>query len=104
MIMKQFSFVFAATSILVACGAAGGITGMLQGSQTPSSKFPGNDLGPEDDGIARYLPAGNIAQFQLHYVNLSTEPNLREGWVNLYKVDESEVKQHIQTVFMVGDL
>jgi len=86
------------------CDFTGGITGMLQGSQTPSSNFPGKDLGPEDDGIARYLPAGNIAQFQLHYVNLGTEPNLREAWVNLYKVDESEVKQHIQTVFMVGDV
>lgn len=81
-----------------------GTLGSIPGSQTPSRDFPDSELAPEDTGLGRYLPEGAIAEFQLHYVNTSTEPNLREAWVNIYKKDASEVTQHLQTVFMVGDL
>jgi hypothetical protein len=81
-----------------------GTPGMIPGSQTPSRDFPDNELGPEDQGLGRYLPEGAIASFQLHYVNTSSEPKLREAWVNLYRKDESEVTQHLQNVFMVGDI
>ena len=81
-----------------------GSKGSIPGSQTPIRKFPDGELGPEDEGLGRWLPEGAIASFQLHYVNLGTEPNLREAWVNLYKKDSSEVTQHLQTVFMVGDI
>jgi len=82
----------------------GSIAGMIPGSQTPSRDYPGEDLAPEDEGLARYLPENTMASFQLHYVNTGTEPNLREAWVNLYRKDESEVTQRLQTVFMVGDI
>ena len=81
-----------------------GALGTIPGSQTPARDFPEKELAPEDQGLARYLPEGALASFQLHYVNLSDEPNLREAWVNLYRKDESEVTQRLQTVFMVGDL
>lgn len=76
--------------------------GSIPGSQTPSRDFP-SDLGPEDQGLARFLPTSTMASFQLHYVNLSTEPVLREAWVNLYK-DTDTITQHLQSVFLVGDL
>jgi hypothetical protein len=81
-----------------------GSLGSIPGSQTPIRNFPDGEVAPEDEGLARYLPEGAMASFQLHYVNLGTEPNLREAWVNLYKKDESEVTQRLQTVFMVGDI
>jgi hypothetical protein len=81
-----------------------GSKGTIPGSQTPIRNFPDGELAPEDEGLARYLPEGAMASIQLHYVNLGTEPNLREAWVNLYKKDESEVTQRLQTVFMVGDI
>jgi hypothetical protein len=88
-----------------ACGlGGGGLVGFLQPSQTPSRDFPGADLAPEDAGLAAYVPPGALASFQLHYINNLSEPLVREAWVNLYKVDEADVKQKLQSVFMVGDL
>lgn len=87
------------------CTLGGGnLVGFLQPSQTPSRDFPGADLAPEDAGLAAYVPPGALASFQLHYVNNTSVPLVREAWVNLYKVDEGDVKQKLQTVFMVGDL
>jgi hypothetical protein len=87
-----------------ACDALGSL-GSIPGSQTPKREFPeAGTLAPEDAGLARYLPAGALASFQLHYVNTGTDPVLREAWVNLYKMDEAEVKQRLQSVFLVADL
>jgi len=77
----------------------------LPGSQTPARDFPSDDFGPEDAGIARYVPpTAAEAGFQLHYVNTSDQPVLREAWINLYKMPESEVTQPLQDIFLVGDL
>jgi hypothetical protein len=87
-----------------ATGCSLGALGSIPGSQTPRSDFPKpGTLAPEDAGLARYLPAGAMAAFQLHYVNTGTEPVLREAWVNLYRVDETQVTQRLQTVFLVAD-
>jgi hypothetical protein len=84
-----------------ACDITGGLAS-IPGSQTPTREFP-DKLGPEDEGIGRYLPQSNMAAFQLHYINTMSEPELREAWVNLYKKPEAEVTQRLQSVFMVGD-
>lgn len=86
-----------------ACDLAGGLQGSIPGSQTPSRDFPGTELGPEDEGLARYVPANTMVSFQMHYVNNQTVPLLREAWVNLYRMDEADVKQKLQSVFVVGD-
>jgi hypothetical protein len=80
--------------------------GSVPGSQTPAYDFPApGTLAPEDEGFGRYMPAGALAAFQLHYVNTDpTQPLLREAWVNLYKMDEADVKQRLQTVFLVADI
>jgi len=85
-----------------ACGSPGSALGSIPGSQTPIRTFP-NELGPEDAGLARYLPAGAMAVFQMHYVNTGTDPKLREAWVNLYRLNEAEVTQRLQSVFLVAD-
>ena len=36
-------------------------------------------------------------------MNTGTEPLLREAWVNLYRMNESEVRQRLQSVFLVAD-
>jgi hypothetical protein len=76
--------------------------GSISGSQTPRRDFP-DELAPEDAGLARYLPAGAMAAFQMHYVNTGKVPLLREAWINLYRLDESAVKQRLQDVFLVAD-
>jgi hypothetical protein len=77
--------------------------GTIPGSQTPSRDFP-SDLGPEDAGLARWLPPATTASVQLHYVNLTDKPVLREAWINLYRKDDKEITQRLQDVFLVGDL
>ncbi|HEX7672060.1 MAG TPA: hypothetical protein VF395_20840 [Polyangiaceae bacterium] len=77
--------------------------GSVPGSQAPSRDFPDN-LGPEDAGLARFMPDATMASFQLHYVNLTDKPVLREAWVNLYKKPESEVTASLRGIFLVGDL
>jgi len=86
-----------------ACDSLGTRLGSIPGSQTPTRSFP-DQLGPEDAGLARYLPEGALALFQLHYVNTDTKPKLREAWVNLYRLDESQVSQRLQGVFLVADI
>jgi hypothetical protein len=82
-----------------------GTLGALPGSQTPEHEFPGAEMGPEDAGLARYLPAGAMATFNLHYVNTQGDADvLREAWVNVYRKDASEVTDRLQGIFMVGDL
>lgn len=76
--------------------------GAIPGSQTPVRDFP-DAMGPEDEGLARYLPEGAMASFQFHYVNTGPERLLREAWVNLYEVPEADVKQKLQTIFIVAD-
>ena len=85
------------------CDSLGMRLGSIPGSQTPTRTFP-SELGPEDAGLARYLPEGGMALFQLHYVNTDTKPKLREAWVNLYRLDESQVSQRLQSVFLVADI
>lgn len=84
------------------CNIAGAV-GFIAGSQTPKRDFP-DKLGPEDQGLASQLPQSNMACFQMHYINDTTEAVLREAWVNLYKEPEANVTQDLQSIFMVGDL
>jgi hypothetical protein len=77
--------------------------GAVPGSQTPSRDFP-PELAPEDAGLARYVPANaGVAAFQLHYVNTGDQPQMREAWINLYKMPNEEATQKLQQIFLVGD-
>jgi hypothetical protein len=81
-----------------------GSLGSVPGSQTPSRDFLESDMGAEDHGLGRFLPENAMAEFQLHYVNTTEEPRLREAWINLYKKAESEVTEKLNSIFLVGDL
>lgn len=86
------------------CGGLGTL-GALPGSQTPKQEYPGTELAPEDAGLARFLPEGAMAVFNMHYVNTNGDkPVLREAWVNVYRKDEAQVTDKLQGIFMVGDL
>lgn len=79
-----------------------GSSGMIPGSQTPSWDSDVSTA-PEDKGLARYLPKATMANFEMHYINDTTEPVLREAWVNLYKLPETEITQYLNVIMMVGD-
>jgi hypothetical protein len=75
------------------------------GSQTAVRDIPDTaDIAPENKGLARTLPANALIQHQLHYYNFGETPILREAWVNLYSMEESEATQRASTMFMIGGL
>lgn len=80
-----------------------GSSGMIPGSQSPSWDSQGSTA-PEDAGLARYLPKATMANFEIHYINDTTHQVLREAWVNLYKVPQDQITQHLNMIMMVGDL
>ena len=58
-------------------------TAMILGAQTPTIDIDRNqNHAPENDGLAQKLPPRAQAVFQLHYLNTSAVPVLREAWVN----------------------
>jgi hypothetical protein len=80
-------------------------TAMILGAQTPSididrSKNPA----PENEGLAQKLTARAQAVFQLHYLNSSTKPMLREAWVNVIYRDASTVKVLSDPIFFLAGL
>lgn len=69
----------------------GTILNSIGGTQTIVSDFPpGGEVGPEDKGLGRKLTAHNPLDLQLHFYNATSSPTLREVWVNLMYIPDSE--------------
>lgn len=65
---------------------------------------PGGVPAPENVGLGRELVADTSLCMNLHAYNFTDKPQLREMWINLATVDESEVTQRTSGVGMVGGL
>jgi hypothetical protein len=58
--------------------------GPIGGTQVYAMDFPeGGQIAPEDVNLVRPLGARQRLAFEMHYVNPSDQPILREAWVNL---------------------
>ena len=80
-------------------------TTMILGAQTPTIDIDRNqDHAPENDGLAQKLPPQAQAVFQLHYLNTSGVPILREAWVNVIYRDPSTVKALSDPIFFLAGL
>jgi hypothetical protein len=54
-------------------------------AQSTHSDRPGSiDLAPEDNGLGMSFPASASVAVQLHHINASATPILREVWINLW--------------------
>jgi hypothetical protein len=74
----------------------------IGGTQNGVSEFPPNgDVAPEDEKLSRPLPAGTPMKFELHFVNVTDKPILREAWVNLERKDGTD-NQILGGIFMTG--
>jgi hypothetical protein len=70
----------------------GGILNAIGGTQHVIEDFPPNGVvAPEDEGLARGIPARQPIDAQLHFYNVTDEPQLREIWVNYYYKPADEV-------------
>jgi hypothetical protein len=64
----------------------------------------GERQAPENDGYGQRLPPNTRVAFQAHYVNTSTEPILREAWVNFHYLPAEEVQVVMDPIFFIGGL
>jgi len=80
-------------------------TAMILGAQTPTIDIDrGNNPAPENEGLAQKLLPHAQAVFQLHYLNSSSKPKLREAWANVIYRDPSTVKVLSDPIFFLAGL
>ncbi|HMI85400.1 MAG TPA: hypothetical protein VK550_14995 [Polyangiaceae bacterium] len=80
-------------------------TAMILGAQTPTIDIDrSQNPAPENDGLAQKLTPRAQAVFQLHYLNSSAKPMLREAWVNVIYRDASTVKVLSDPIFFLAGL
>lgn len=74
------------------------------GAQRPSVDRPQGTLEvpPENAGIGQQLAARQQLSFNLHSINTTGAPLLREVWINVWYVDETAVDEPIQTFGATG--
>lgn len=60
------------------------------------------DVPPENQGIGAQLSALQQFAFNLHHINTTDKPVLREVWVNIWYMDEKDVTQKMQGLSASG--
>lgn len=85
------------------CG--GGITGAIGGSQRSVWDVPqGGVVPPEDEGLAQRFEPNTQLRIELHFVNATDQPILREAWLNFYYKDPATVTQMAHPIGLIGGL
>ena len=80
-------------------------TAMILGAQTPTIDIDrSQNPAPENEGLAQKLTPRAQAVFQLHYLNTSNKPMLREAWANVIYRDPSTVKVLSDPIFFLAGL
>lgn len=75
------------------------------GATGASIAVPGDiPIAPENEGLARRLPANAHIAYQVHFVNTTSEPILRESWANFRYRAPEEVEEVIDTIDFIGGL
>jgi hypothetical protein len=79
------------------------LTGRRIGTANASQDYPASGVAaPEDQGVGIPLDAHAKITFNFHAINSTTEPQLREAWVNFYYKDAAEVKEPASEWFEIG--
>jgi hypothetical protein len=75
----------------------------IGGTQQGIAEFPGGGVvPPEDEDLYRPLLPHALLKMELHFVNATTEPILREVWVNFVKKEVKEGDRILGGVFIIG--
>jgi hypothetical protein len=85
------------------CGANDNAPGLLGGTTIPVDDEK-TDPAPENAGLAVHLPANSQVVLNYHVINGTSQPILREAWVNYFYMDPSQVKGLRGNVFLIGGL
>jgi hypothetical protein len=79
--------------------------GSLGGAETSIVDYPtGNVYAPENEGLGKLLPRNVQVKLELHHVNTTDKPILREAWINVYWKPEEKIDTWVQDMFMLGSL
>jgi hypothetical protein len=65
---------------------------------------PGAEVAPEDVGLARLIRPQASIVLEMHYVNPTSEPILREAWANTIYTDEADVTAVVDPIMLLGGL
>jgi len=57
-----------------------------------------------EERVARPLPAEQLFSINMHYLNRSEDPILRESWINLYYANEELIEGEVKAIFLVQPL
>jgi hypothetical protein len=76
----------------------------LLGAQEPVIDIVRDDNAPEQRGYAMKLEPTLQAAIQLHYVNTTDKPQVKEAWVNLLYADPAQVTTLVEPIFWLGGL
>jgi hypothetical protein len=89
--------------IISADNGTGVDAGRRIGTANVSQDFPANGvIAPEDLGVGLPLGPRSPINVQLHAINTTEKPALREVWVNFWYRDPSQVKEVANQWFKVG--
>lgn len=83
-------------------GTGEGILGPLPSASRPH--MPRGTVAPENAGLASHVPPNTPMQADMHYFNASEDTIVREFWMNLYTIDESEVTHEPLLIRGMGGL
>jgi hypothetical protein len=61
-----------------------------------------NKPDPVEEVSARPLPADQLFSIDMHYLNRTMEPVLRESWINMYYADPSLITKEAKAIFLVA--
>lgn len=83
----------------------GGRGNSFGGAQRPSVDRPQGvlEVPPENAGLGQKLTAHQQLSFNLHHINTTDVPVLREVWINVWYVDDKNVTNPIQTFAATGN-
>ena len=90
---------------LRSCEGGGGFSSLIGGSQTAVRDYPDlSNSPPEDEGLANEMKARSQVSLQLHFINVTNEPILREAWMNIIYKDPAKVTTMTDTIAHIGGL
>jgi hypothetical protein len=79
----------------------GAQSGIGEGGGILDIPLPGGDP-PENEGTARLIHPNRSIAVEMHYINTTPEPILREAWINTIYADPSSVTTLIDPMFLIG--
>jgi hypothetical protein len=77
--------------------------GSLGGAEKGVVDYPATvPVAEENEGLGKLLPRNTILKIELHHINQTDAPILREAWINVYWKPKEEITQYVQDMFMLG--